>query len=314
MVLQLVRPSEKYLQSVIKAAQEFLDSPSDFDILGVKKIKQALQNNFETYFEDLKKDEKADLKNGWVAQTTFWLVEGDEYIGSFDLRHDLTENLEKRGGHIAYEIRPSYRRKGYGYQGLKLCLQKAFEMGIENALITCNANNVASYNLIHKTMLEYGGTEIPDIQFEQFVEKRHWVHTKRRYGKIRPLAIAVIRKGNKVLAYHGYDEIKKEHFYRLPGGGIEFGETSLDALRREIKEEIGADVKIGKKLGVFENIFTFNGQQGHEIIIAYEAKLSEKYMKKEKIPMIEKEMEGEFYEFIEINAGYKIYPEILEEI
>ena len=37
MVLQLVRPSEKYLQSVLKAAQEFLDSPSDFDISGVKK-------------------------------------------------------------------------------------------------------------------------------------------------------------------------------------------------------------------------------------------------------------------------------------
>lgn len=314
MVLELVHPDKKYLPDVYEAVKEFQNDTSPYNVSSIRKMIEASSNQFETYFDDLKKDERADLKNGRVAQTSFWLVDGTKYIGSFDLRHELTENLEKIGGHIAYEIRPSMRKKGYGYKGLKLCLQKAFDMGIENVLITCKEDNIASYNLIHKVMLEYGGTEIADVQFDQFLEKRHWVHTKRRYGKIRPLAIGVIQKENMVLAYHGYDEIKKEHFYRLPGGGIEFGETSAQALKREIKEEIGLDVTIGKKLGVFENIFTFNGQQGHEIIIAYEAKLSEEYMKKEKIPMIEKEMEGEFYEFVEISPDRKIYPEILKDL
>jgi 8-oxo-dGTP diphosphatase len=41
----------------------------------------------------------------------------------------------------------------------------------------------------------------------------------------------------------------KTFYYKLPGGGIEAGETNEMALRRECKEEIGCDVEIVKELG-----------------------------------------------------------------
>ena len=55
----------------------------------------------------------------------------------------------------------------------------------------------------------------------------------------------------------------------LPGGTIEFCERPEDALKREFKEEIGADITVKDFLGLEENIFTFNGKTGHELIFVY---------------------------------------------
>ncbi|GKV68655.1 NUDIX hydrolase [Sporosarcina sp. NCCP-2716] len=90
-------------------------------------------------------------------------------------------------------------------------------------------------------------------------------------GSIRPLVICIFRQGDTILVAEGYDPVKKEHFYRPIGGGIEFGESSEEALIREMKEELGADVTELTYLGTLENIFTFNGRTGHEIVRVYDA-------------------------------------------
>jgi 8-oxo-dGTP pyrophosphatase MutT (NUDIX family) len=50
---------------------------------------------------------------------------------------------------------------------------------------------------------------------------------------------------------------RSEHddFWALPGGRIEVGESSTQALRREMLEEVGADVTVGRLLWVVENFF-----------------------------------------------------------
>jgi 8-oxo-dGTP pyrophosphatase MutT (NUDIX family) len=89
-------------------------------------------------------------------------------------------------------------------------------------------------------------------------------------GEIRVLALGLIRDGNRIFISEGYDPVKQQTFYRAMGGGVDFGETSLEALQREFQEEIQADLTNIKFLGCLENLFTFNGKPGHEILFVYQ--------------------------------------------
>ena len=92
-------------------------------------------------------------------------------------------------------------------------------------------------------------------------------------NKIRPLAICLFRNRGRILVAEGYDPLKKQSFYRPLGGGIEFGEYSEQTIRRELMEEIGAEVHELKYLGTLENVFVFNGAPGHEIVQVYDGVL-----------------------------------------
>jgi 8-oxo-dGTP pyrophosphatase MutT (NUDIX family) len=89
-------------------------------------------------------------------------------------------------------------------------------------------------------------------------------------GEIRVLALGLIRDGDRIFISEGYDPVKEQTFYRVMGGGVDFGETSLEGLKREFQEEIQAELKNIRYLGCLENIFTFNGEPRHEIIQLYE--------------------------------------------
>ena len=97
-------------------------------------------------------------------------------------------------------------------------------------------------------------------------------------GRIRAIVICVFRNGNRILVGDGYDPTKQEVFYRPPGGEINFGEPSEVALRREIKEELGVELRHPTLLGVLENLFTFDGEPGHEIVFVYDAELADRQL------------------------------------
>lgn len=91
-----------------------------------------------------------------------------------------------------------------------------------------------------------------------------------KQGEIRVLALGIIRSSDRVFISEGYDPVKQQTFYRAMGGGVDFGETSREALQREFQEEIQAELTNIKYLGCMENLFTFNGKPGHEILFIYE--------------------------------------------
>ena len=90
-----------------------------------------------------------------------------------------------------------------------------------------------------------------------------------KFKEIRPVALGVAIKDNKILVGNGFDKVKNEKFYRCLGGGIEFLEKGEDALKREFWEEIGINIAVKDVLGISENIFHYNGKDAHELILFY---------------------------------------------
>jgi 8-oxo-dGTP pyrophosphatase MutT (NUDIX family) len=108
-------------------------------------------------------------------------------------------------------------------------------------------------------------------------------------GEIRVLALGIVRQGDRVFISEGYDPAKQQTFYRALGGGVEFGESSLEALQREFQEELQAEIGNIKYLDCQENLFTFNGQPGHEILFIYECDFVDpKFYQIEEITFMEK--------------------------
>ncbi len=97
-------------------------------------------------------------------------------------------------------------------------------------------------------------------------------------GVVRPIAICVFWRGDKLFLAEGYDSVKKETFYRPLGGAIEFGERGRDSIIRELREEMQAEIKDIVHVDTIENIFTHNGQPGHEIVLVYEAKFADSHL------------------------------------
>ncbi len=92
---------------------------------------------------------------------------------------------------------------------------------------------------------------------------------------IRAKSVCIFRNDGKVLLAESFDPAKNEKYLSPVGGGIDFGERSADAAIREVKEELGANANNLKLLGVIENLFNFNNQEGHDIVFIYEAEFKD---------------------------------------
>lgn len=138
----LTRPTIRYRDSFIEAVREFHAEgklpPWNYT---------NLLNNFDE-FVALIRERALDPPPGYVPQTDYWFIAEGVYAGRISLRHALNESLERFGGHIGYEIRPSMRRRGYGTLQLTLCLEQAWKRGLERVLITCDDDNIGSAKVI----------------------------------------------------------------------------------------------------------------------------------------------------------------------
>ena len=135
--------------------------------------------------------------------------------------------------------------------------------------------------------------------------------------RIRPIVICLFRGGERILVSDAFDSSKGEYFCRPLGGGIEFGEHSRDAMLREIREELDAEVENLRLLGVLESLFTYEGSRGHELVFVYDAEFTDKSLyERGEVQAYESEIDKRFtaswrsLEEIE-RSGVRLVPEPL---
>jgi len=142
--MKLVKPTLKYGRGFRRAFLE-MKKRNEQTIYGVWDIATTAKD----YILAAKNHERGrDLPKGWVSHSTYWLIEKNMFVGEVQIRHKLSKHLRKIGGHIGYLIRPSMRKKGYGKKILALALKKAKRIGINKALVTCDATNIGSKKII----------------------------------------------------------------------------------------------------------------------------------------------------------------------
>ena len=73
-------------------------------------------------------------------------------------------------------------------------------------------------------------------------------------------AIITDNQGRLFLARRGPESKNERGLWEFPGGSVEFGETMADALRREMREEFGIEIAVGKLLDVVDHILKEEGQ------------------------------------------------------
>lgn len=106
-----------------------------------------------------------DLYPTWVSWTqndnrdTFLIINDvNQIVGIINIRYKLSKALEKCGGHIGYNIRPSMRKKGYAKEALRQILPYAVNHGLDEVFIDCYKDNIASL----KTIEAAGGVLLRD--------------------------------------------------------------------------------------------------------------------------------------------------------
>ena len=87
--------------------------------------------------------------------------------------------------------------------------------------------------------------------------------------KIEVIVRGVCVLDNQVLLCRN---VNSNLFY-LPGGHIEFRETAIQALKREIHEELGVEAVVGAFLGCCEHAFLQKGEAHAEINLVFEMRI-----------------------------------------
>ena len=145
---KLIRPSIDYKDDYLEALKEYHDEGRYLyqDIA-------RLTHDFDGFIEELKTEKGYPHQpyQDWVEpvpETIVWLVKDKKYIGTVDIRHRINWHLEKWGGHVHFNIRPSMRGLGYGMKILKKAIPIINYIGVDKALITINPEDKVGIRIV----------------------------------------------------------------------------------------------------------------------------------------------------------------------
>lgn len=123
----------------------------------------------------------------------------------------------------------------------------------------------------------------------------------------------IVQHDNKML----FHKEEKHEYYALMGGRIQTGESSIEAIKREVYEETGKKIEVLELICMVENFFKERKENYHEFLLVYKIEFVEEKDKKilEAIPCIE---EGKTlcFDWIEIQdlENKDVRPKVIKQI
>ncbi|MFC5288379.1 GNAT family N-acetyltransferase [Actinokineospora guangxiensis] len=132
-----------FAEAMAEFAAEGRGGPDDGSAIGRDLRAGIWRTNFPSYVDELLAD-RDPATTRWVPCTTWWWCAGETYLGRIALRHRLTDDLRRRGGHIGYDVRSSARGRGHASAMLAAVLPHAAAVGVDLALVTVDDTNAAS--------------------------------------------------------------------------------------------------------------------------------------------------------------------------
>ncbi|OAV59200.1 GNAT family N-acetyltransferase [Enteractinococcus helveticum] len=154
-------------ENVVRALHEQLLAHDGFEFL-------LAQGSWDEILQTIEHEARGvNLPAGRVP-ADFFLVEVEgEMVGRVSIRHRLNEYLFNFGGHIGYAVAPEYRGRGYAQLILRRALDHLSTLGVDQALITCQNENLLSARVIEKC-----GGVLEDVRRDgDTAFRRYWIFT-----------------------------------------------------------------------------------------------------------------------------------------
>jgi len=133
--------------------------------------------------------------------------------------------------------------------------------------------------------------------------------------KLRNSVKAIIIDEGQMLFVKKQDPETGEEYYLLPGGGQSAGETFVQTVKRECREELGADVDAGELVLVREYIsknheHAYKDSEAHQVEYMFRCKLKSPAMISEATELDPDQIGLEWIKLIELKSK-NIFPKIL---
>ena len=170
---KLIRPSIDYKDDYLDALREYhAEGQYTHQDIG------TLKGDFDAFVKELNTEKGYPHQpyQDWVEpvpETIVWLVKDGKYIGTVDIRHRLNWHLEKWGGHVHFNIRPSMRGKGYGQKILKKSMPIINYLGIDKALITIAPGDETAIHIVESCGGEFEDETTATDKFPAM--RRYWL-------------------------------------------------------------------------------------------------------------------------------------------
>jgi predicted acetyltransferase len=173
-MLTLIKRDSAYVSGYKEYCREFHDN----NVLSFRPTNpdKIDENWFERTLGWYAKKEQGLVPN-YPKGFHYWAIDGEKFIGEFQLRTELTDEVMTVYGSIGYSVRVTEQGKGYGKEILRQGLGIAKSHALEKVLLNINDNNSISIHICES----FGGVLMDKIMVStedegEHLMRRYWIN------------------------------------------------------------------------------------------------------------------------------------------